>query len=87
MDASQDWHLLYAREDHCRTVMKVVRKLDTCDDQDYKITASVPFHYTVYNQYHWGYTVFTCAQGGNNRGKGVCPPTLLFEILLIFTLD
>ena len=43
MDASQDWHLLYAREDHCRTVMKVVRKLDTCDDQDYKITASVLF--------------------------------------------
>ncbi|XP_078324969.1 DBH-like monooxygenase protein 2 isoform X2 [Crassostrea virginica] len=38
VDASQDWHLLYAREDHCRTVMKVVRKLDTCDDQDYKIT-------------------------------------------------
>ena len=87
MDASQDWHLLYAREDHCRTVMKVVRKLDTCDDQDYKITAGVPFHYTVYNQCQCGYTVFTCAQGGDNRGKGVCLPTHLFDILLIFTLD
>lgn len=38
VDASQDWHLLYAREDHCRTVLKMVRKLDTCDDKDFKIT-------------------------------------------------
>ncbi|XP_056009441.1 uncharacterized protein LOC125680065 [Ostrea edulis] len=38
VDASQDWHLLYASEDDCRTVLKMVRKLDTCDDEDYKIT-------------------------------------------------
>ncbi|XP_056009644.1 uncharacterized protein LOC130051597 [Ostrea edulis] len=38
VDASQDWHLLYAGEDDCRTVLKMVRKLDTCDDEDYKIT-------------------------------------------------
>lgn len=41
VDASQDWHLLYAREDHCRTVLKMVRKLDTCDDKDFKITVCI----------------------------------------------
>ncbi|XP_061164656.1 uncharacterized protein LOC133173681 [Saccostrea echinata] len=38
VDSSQDWHLLYANEDSCRTSLKMVRKLDTCDDKDFKIT-------------------------------------------------
>ncbi|XP_061173713.1 DBH-like monooxygenase protein 1 homolog [Saccostrea echinata] len=38
VDSSQDWQLLYAKEDSCRTLLKMVRKLDTCDDKDFKIT-------------------------------------------------
>jgi hypothetical protein len=45
VDTSKDWHLLHASEDHCRTVLKMVRKLDTCDDDDYKITVCVPLYY------------------------------------------
>ncbi|XP_061164580.1 DBH-like monooxygenase protein 1 [Saccostrea echinata] len=38
VDVSQDWHLLYAKEDNCHTVLKMTRKLDTCDNDDFKIS-------------------------------------------------
>ncbi|XP_071155696.1 DBH-like monooxygenase protein 1 homolog [Mytilus edulis] len=38
IDVSQDWMLLQGLEDNFGTVLKFVRKLDTCDDKDYQIT-------------------------------------------------
>ncbi|VDI10952.1 Hypothetical predicted protein [Mytilus galloprovincialis] len=38
IDSSQDWMLLQGLEDNFGTVLKFVRKLDTCDDKDYQIT-------------------------------------------------
>ncbi|CAC5425215.1 unnamed protein product [Mytilus coruscus] len=38
VDVSQDWMLLQGLEDTFGTVLKFVRKLDTCDDKDYQIT-------------------------------------------------
>ena len=38
VDSSQDWILLHGEENDFGTVLKTVRKLDTCDDDDVKIT-------------------------------------------------
>ncbi|KAK3088535.1 hypothetical protein FSP39_020262 [Pinctada imbricata] len=40
IDSSQDWFLLHAKENDFGTVLKMVRKLDTCDHHDLKITDS-----------------------------------------------
>ncbi|XP_052093581.1 DBH-like monooxygenase protein 1 homolog [Mytilus californianus] len=40
IDASQDWFLLLGKENNFGTVLKFIRKLDTCDDNDYLITES-----------------------------------------------
>lgn len=36
-DTSQDWTLLQAGENNYGTMLKMVRKLNTCDDQDVEI--------------------------------------------------
>ena len=41
IDASQDWFLLHGEENSFGTVLKSVRKLDTCDKDDYKITVRI----------------------------------------------
>lgn len=43
VDASQDWHVLYGAENTWGTVLKVTRKLDTCDPDDYAISVSCRF--------------------------------------------
>ena len=41
VDKSQDWFLIHAREENHKTILKFVRKLDTCDEDDLPITVSV----------------------------------------------
>ena len=40
LDASQDWFLLHGEETIEGTILKFVRKLDTCDDDDIPIGVS-----------------------------------------------
>lgn len=40
VDQSQDIQLLHGEENNFGTIIKFVRKLDTCDDDDIKITVS-----------------------------------------------
>jgi hypothetical protein len=38
LDKSQDWTLLHGEENDFGTILKIARKLDTCDENDYKIS-------------------------------------------------
>ncbi|KAJ8300645.1 hypothetical protein KUTeg_022164 [Tegillarca granosa] len=38
LDKSQDWTLIYGKENHNETLLEFTRKLDTCDPDDIKIT-------------------------------------------------
>ena len=41
LDASQDWFLIHGEENDQRTLLKFIRKLDTCDKDDIPIGVSI----------------------------------------------